>query len=431
MVANYFFSSSVTAMKAQSQAFSAISDNIANVNTPGYKTAEVQFDSLVNKSQKGALFQSLNGTRGQVRNWIDREGQVTFTNRDLDVAMVGKGFFYVNSALDNSGDTLLTKSGRFSRLQDSDPTSTNAYLSDGFGNYVMGWPYQPASNSFAVGTNESSLQPIRVDRGGIIFQASPSTTGSIEANLSADAAIGTSQSYSLDVLDGTGIETDANGFVIDSSDKQSLTFTWTKTAADTWDLAVSSSDGTITAPAAPVSMTFDSSGLNPVLSGGGSTLTVSANWTSPAGASNTVAIDMSALTQYGGPFELTGVDSNGIEEGFLEGTSVDDKGIVQGAFSNGLSRPIAMLAVADVRSANLLNPVANTHFALTEAAGELSLYRPDQTKRVAITGGAYEASETDLTGEVSRMIMTQRAYTSAATSLRTVDEMTKTASDLK
>lgn len=429
MVANYFFSSSVSAMKSQSQAFAAISDNISNLNTPGYKTAEVQFDSLVSESQKGSLFQNLNGTRPQVRNLIDREGQVRFTDRDLDVAMVGKGFFYTNSALDNSGDTLLTKSGRFSALPQEN--STDAYLSDGFGNYVMGWPYQPMTDSFSVGTDESSLQPIRVDQGGIIFDASPSTTGSISANLNADAAIGDSQTYSLDVLDGSGIERDANGFVIQSSDKQNLDFTWTKTGSNTWDITVSSSDGTVTSPTAPITVTFDSTGLNPTLSGGGTTVNVSANWTSPAGASNNVAVDLGGLTQYAGGYELRSVESNGIEEGFLENVTVDEDGIVQGAFSNGLSRPIAMLAVADVRAENQLDPVANTHFAVTEKSGEIALYRPDQTKRVAITGGAYEASDTDLTDQVSRMITTQRAYTSAATTLRTLDEMTQTASNLK
>lgn len=439
MVASYLFSSSVAAMKSQSQAFSAISDNISNLNTAGYKTAEVQFDSLISKSQKGSLFQSLNGAGPQVRNWIDREGQVQFTNRNLDVAMVGKGFFYTNSAIDNSGDTLLTKSGRFERLQDDDPNSTNAYLSDGYGNYVMGWPYQPGTDTFAVGTDESSLQPIRVDQGGIIFDASASTTGSISANLSADAAVGTSQTYSLDVLDGSGIERDANGFVISSSDKQNLNFSWTKSAANTWDLSIASTDGTVTAPAAadfPISVAFDSNGLNPVMTTAsgttlGDTVNVTANWTSPAGATNTVAVDLSQITQYAGGFELRSVESNGIEEGFLEDVSVDEDGIVQGAFSNGLSRPIAMLAVADVQAENLLEPVANTHFAVTEKSGEISLYRPDQTTRVSITGGAFESSETDLTGEVARMIMTQRAYTSAATSLRTIDEMTKTASELK
>ncbi|WP_259779642.1 flagellar hook protein FlgE [Aestuariispira ectoiniformans] len=439
MVANYFFSSSLSAMRAQSQAFAAISDNISNISTAGYKTSQVQFDSLVSRSQKGSLYQNLNGAGPQVRNLINRDGQVAYTNRNLDAAMVGRGFFYTNSALDNSGDTLLTKAGHFGRLQDSDPTTTNAYLSDGFGNYVMGWPYVPASDSFAVGTNESSLQPIRVDQGGIIFNASPSTTGSIAANLSADAAIGTSQSYSLDVLDGSGVERDANGFVIQSSDKQNMTFNWTKTAANTWDLNINSTDGTITSPAAadfPISVTFDSTGLNPVMTTAGGTVLgddvdVSASWTTPAGASNTVSVDLSGITQYAGGFELRSVDSNGIEEGFLMDVSVDNDGIVQGAFSNGLSRPIAMLAVADVRAENLLDRVSNTHFAVTEESGDISLYRPDQTTRVAITGGAYEASATNLTDEVSLMIQTQRAYSSAATSLRTIDEMSQTATQLK
>ena len=115
----------------------------------------------------------------------------------------------------------------------------------------------------------------------------------------------------------------------------------------------------------------------------------------------------------------------------LKSASFTNDGIVLGEFTNGLVRPVAKVAAATVANTNGLKPTEDTHFLLTPDSGTLTLREPDMTDLVNFVAGGYETSTTELSEEVTLMIQTQRAYSSAATSLKTVDEMTKTATELK
>lgn len=417
------FSSSIQAMKAYSQSFAAISDNVANISTSGYKDVQIQFKDLVANSVRGSIFDSLGGSRPVVRNYTQHAGAITPSARALDAALNGKGYFLSNTKIDGSGDYLMTAAGHFDLHIPSDAAADETYVVDQGGNYLLGWPYNSTTDTFNTGTNLSSLSPIRVDSASSAYGAIATSLGSMKANLKSDAAIGDSQTFSISILDGTGTGDGA-------SDKQQVNFTWTKTGSDTWSMTVTADNGTVTSPATPSIFTFDANGQSVAINGAGDDLTVAVNWAS-SGASSNVTFDFSELSQYAGTFSLEDYATNGIEEGVIQSVFFGENGIVMAAFTNGQSRPIAKIPAADVMSPENLERVGETHFRVTDKSGDIELYEINATDRVQFIAQAFEESSVDLGEEMTNMIITQRAYSTAATTLKTIDEMFKTATDLK
>ena len=128
---------------------------------------------------------------------------------------------------------------------------------------------------------------------------------------------------------------------------------------------------------------------------------------------------------------LVDYDIDGNFYGILTSYGFDEFGVLTGNFSNGQSRPIAKMAIGDVISMDSLTPVTMTHYALNENTGDLRLYDLKTTDRAKIIPNYYETSTADLNDEFTNMIVVQRAYSSAATAMRTVDEMMKTAYQIK
>ena len=426
MVSSYAFSASLAAMRAQSKAMELIGHNVSNVSTSGFKTSSVQFHSMVNSFDDGSTTENYSGVRPSVKRLFDKPGQVAVTNRNLDAAMLGDAFFITSTTPSAGGTLSLTKAGQFNGTVAPNSTTSETYLTDIAGNYVLGWPYDTATNTFTTGTSTASLQPIRVDLAGTQFAAVASTTGTIDANIPASDAVGTARTISLPIVDGTG---DADGV----SDDRNVEVTWTKTGTNTWDVTFAATGGTVTAPAAAMQMTFDTGGLNPTFTATSSaSQAVAITWATPAGATSNVTLDLSNMTQWDATeTNIRDITANGNRDGFLQSVAFNNSGMIMGEFSNGQVRPLAKVAAASVTNSNGLNPIGSTHFEITDAAGQLTLREPDQTQIVTFIAGGYESSDTQLAQEVTKMIQTQRAYSSAATSLRTVDEMSKTATELK
>ncbi|RED53413.1 flagellar hook-basal body complex protein [Aestuariispira insulae] len=425
MVHHYAFSASLAAMKAQSKAMEVIGINVSNVSTAGYKAQKAQFHDLVQSTDIGSTSENYSGMRPLLKNMFDRDGQVANTARPYDAAMLGSGFFVTSDTPSAAGNISLTKAGQFNPTVDPASTTNQTYLTDASGHYLLGWPYSTATNSFTTGTGIPSLQPIQIDPNNL-FAAAGTTQASIAANIPADAAVGNSYTTSMSIYDGTG---DADNV----SDVRNLDVIWTKTATNTWDITFSATGGTVASPAAAVQLTFDGAGLNPTFTATNtSAQALTINWTSPAGASNTLSLDVANMTQFAGTqLDIRDISANGNTDGYLKNASFNNDGVVMGEFTNGLLRPVAKVAAATVTNTNGLQNTGDTHFLLTADSGTLTLRDPDATDLVTFVAGGYETSTTELSDEVTLMIQTQRAYSSAATSLRTVDEMTKTATELK
>ena len=428
MVAYSMFAPAVAAMRAQSVGFQSISDNISNVSTSGYKAGRISFQETLASENAGNSFNTLLGTNPVQQVFRDREGVVSGTDRPLDAALSGEGFFITSTQFSPSDSTLeLTDAGRFGPSLVQNGTTEEVYLTDIKGNFLLGWPFNTTTNTFDIDTNSTgSLQPIRIDENGNFFGATATTTATLNINLPATAEAGETYSYDLPIFDGTG---EADG----TNDTQQFIATFVKTpSTNTWAMALSGTDGTVTAPAAqPVTVVFDANGALESVNGAANTpLNVSVSWNN-SNATTAFTFSLDGSTQFANVAEQIDLSTDGNTDGVLSDVFFAEDGIVQGVFSNGLARPLAKVAVGDVVAPDRLLASGETHWRLGPNSGDLNLIDPDGSGRVVFAPQALEGSTTNLENEFSNLIITQRAYSTAATALRTVDEMFRTASELK
>jgi flagellar hook protein FlgE len=407
------FAAGISALRSHSEAFSGISQDVANLTTTGYKATDTQFAEMVHAGT-GSIFEQFSGASSTTRNLVEHQGTVQRTNRDLDIAIIGTGFLVTNSLQDLTGSTQFTRAGSLNRTIVGASGAEQAFLTDQSGNFVLGWPSDGAGG-FSISTDVSGLQPVRIDAGAAASVANATSTATLGTNLPAGSATGTNFDISLGVFDDLG-------------NTHTVVFDWTKSAAlDTWDLAVSTPDGAVTS-GSPGTMTFDASG-NIVAP---ASLAVGITWTNPAAAAaSNIAVDFSRMTQFGGAFAPTVVSANGNTAGSLVDISFDASGEVVGLFSNGLTEGIAKLPIALVRAENQLTTEQGTNFSLNPNSGAVRLVEADLSAFAFFSPAGLEDSTVDLAKEFSDMIIAQRAYSSAAQTVRVVDEMAQVATRLK
>jgi flagellar hook protein FlgE len=405
------FAPSSAGIRSSSEAFKVIGDNIANSVTPGYKAADTRFSELVSSNQN-SLFESYGGNRPVVQNFIDRQGLIESTQRPFDIAINGQGFLISNTAFDGSGSYQLGRAGQLIGTVVSNGGAEETYLTDSTGGFILGWPAD-ATGNFAPGTSVSSLQPIRIDPEAIQFDPVATTAGAFNAVLPAGEPAGAVRTGSMPVIDAAGVE-------------HALIMTFTKSATpNTWDMAVSVDGGTVTSGAA-ATLTFDATGA--LVSPTAQSIGLSFAGT---GGTTTVDLDLGATRELGADFTVMGYSQNGIPDGELQSLSFDEEGVLSGLFSNGQTRALYKLPLATVRSPNLLAPIDGTHFALTEAAGDLALHDAAATGLGAFVPGALEQSTTDLSTEFSKLILTQQSYSTNVRAFTVAEEMARVAYQLK
>ena len=413
MVASGLFNASISGLRGQSEAFGSISHNIANLTTDGYKASETLFADLVN-SGRGSIYEQYSGFKPNTRNLINRQGSILSTGRSLDVAIDGSGFLVTNTRQDGSGDTLLTRAGSLGQAVVGTGAAEQAFLVDQNGDFVQGFPAD-GNGGFSVSTAVGGLQPIRIDRGAALSNAVATSAATMVANLPANAASGANFNLSVGVFDSLGTP-------------HALQFDFTKTATPhTWDLVASTSDCNVTA-GSPATMVFDAAGniVTP------SSQSVSVTWTNPATAApSTISVDFSSMTQFGTNFAPSAINSNGNAISDLESISINARGEIVGQFSNGLSEGLAKLPIAVVRNLNGLTPLTATNFAVSTTSGPIRLLEADQTAFANFTPQALENSTVVLAEEFTKLIITQRAYSSAAQTIQVIDEMFQIATRLK
>ncbi len=413
MVASGIFNAAISGLLGNGQAFGSISQNVANLTTDGYKQTETLFSGLI-RGDRSSIFEKFSGISPKTRNLIDAQGAILFTGRALDVAISGSGFLVTNTAQDGSGETLLTRAGSLDKRAGGAGSADQAFLTDTNGNFIQGFPAD-ANGVFSIGTTLGGLRPIRVDRNAALSSAVATTAANLSANLPASAATGANLNLSVGVFDNLG-------------NPHAVVINFTKNAAaDTWDLVASTADGAVTA-GSPATMTFGVFGqiVAPL------SQSISIAWTNPATAApSTIAANFSGMTQFGNRFAPSAVNANGNAAGNLESVSINARGEVIGRFSNGLTQGLAKLPIAVVRSANGLTPVNGTSFAVSAASGPIRLLEADLTGLADFTPGAVESSTVELAQEFSMLIITQRAYSSAAQTVQVIDEMFQVATRLK
>jgi len=189
----------VSALGAQSQALSMISNNIANVSTIGYKGDNASFSSLVTTTSRGTTYNP-GGVRVSTLQTVSQQGLVQGTNSATDIAVSGNGFFVVkdttNDALQH--DPLYTRAGNFSE-------DNVGYLRNAAGFYLYGWPLDANGDIPAANADIGSLEPVNVAfLNGV---ATGTTKVELGVNLNSEQELGASSSTFTDPTDATELTT--------------------------------------------------------------------------------------------------------------------------------------------------------------------------------------------------------------------------------
>ncbi|MBR0829971.1 flagellar hook protein FlgE [Bradyrhizobium manausense] len=405
-------SSAISALSAQSQSLSMISDNIANSDTTGYKTTSAMFDALVTASSNATSYAS-GGVTVSGRANITQQGLLAATSNATDVAIQGSGFFVVTDAT-AGGTVSYTRNGAFT-------INNEGYLENN-GYYLEGWRTDAEGN--VVG-NESASSLQAIDTQVASSSGSATTKTTIAANLPSDAATGDTYTSSMTVYDSLGA---AN----------SIQITWTKTATNTWSASfanpTSASDTTTSTGTASgtVDITFNSDGSLASTSPSPATISVT-GWTDGA-TDSTITLDLGTagatdgLTQYASgettpSVNLTSITSDGLSYGKLSSIAIGKSGLVEATYSNGKTIPIYKIAVATFSDPNGLSAQSDGIYSATVTSGDAALQASGENGAGTIYGSELESSTTDTSSQFSSMISAQQAYSAASQVISTVNKM--------
>jgi flagellar hook protein FlgE len=417
----------VSGLGAQSTKLGAISDNIANTSTTGYKRVEVEFASLVTEQVSKRSY-SAGGVAGNVRRRVDAQGILQATGSSTDIAINGDGFFVVSDTQNANPQqdlTALTRAGSFT-------TDDQGFLRNAAGYYLMGFALNPDGTTVNPNPARDALADVEpVNVAGINFTGAPTTEVTFAGNLPAQLANGTP---------GTPISTQIQYFT-ELGNSGTLTLQWTPSSdgiANDWNLQIFDSEtGGGTTAIYDQIVSFNDTGPNagapssiPGVAGGQLPLSVNGGLQAmnlDIGDVN----DASGVTQFAGEYVPTKITKNGALFGVVSRVEVSEDGIITAIFNNGVRRPIYQIPIAIVQNPNGLSARDGTAFDLSRDSGSLYLWDAGVGPAGKTAGNSLERSNVDIAQELTNMIETQRTYSTNAKVIQTADEMLSELTQLK
>lgn len=402
----------VSGLNAQAQSMGMIADNIANVNTVGFKGTQAKFSTLVTEAATSSSF-TPGGVMTRPFQMVDRQGLLQSTGNSTDLAIVGSGFFVTNTASDGSGEYLFSRAGSWN-------PDANGNLRNTSGAFLRGWPTDTGGVPTVATTVLSNTQSVNVSTLG--GAAVATSTVALGANLPAGAATGSSQTVTIQIFDSLGAA-------------HNLPATFTKTATvNQWTLTVGNPTLASTG-AASGNTTFASTTVN---FNGDGTLGTTVPGTLPniaisgftTGASDSsisanigTANQSDGMTQFASSFTTNFINQNGVPPGSFTGVTVGDTGLVTAQFDNGQTRTIFQLPLVTFSNPNGLQAENGNLYRETSDSGQALINNPGAGGAGGIAAGALEGSTVDLAGEFTNMIITQQAYSANARIITAADEM--------
>lgn len=396
-----------------------VANNIANVNTIGFKKGRVNFQDILNQTLSGGAIPSttVGGTNpkqvglGMQLGAIDNlftQGNLQTTGVNTDMAIQGNGMF----VLSDSQTVAYTRAGAFTLDANGD------LVDSATGWHVQGWQAAGGVITPTPGSEGDINVPI-----GTNLAPSATTLMDFAGNLDATTAVGGTYT-------GSGVFYDSLG------GSHTLLMTFTKTAANTWGLGVSwpAADTTITAAAITGgSMPLNFNGAGQLIAA--ETATVQITYAAAYGATTpqnyTLTFDPANVTQYASGNSLVPSTQNGYASGTLSSYTVSDSGIIRGVYSNGLNQDLAQVALVNFANFGGLQKIGNNMFVETGNSGIPSIGTANTGGRGSVTSGTLEMSNVDLAEEFTSMITAERGFQANSRAITTSDEMLQELLQLK
>ena len=408
----------VSGLQLNSQELSVVGDNIANVNTIGFKRGRAVFeDSLAQWVVGPGSGQIGNGARAQTVQKMMGQGALLQTGVGTDLAIQGSGFFVAQGEVNGAKVNYFTRSGQFAVDNEGFLSTLNGMRVQGYtadaegnilynqGNLLIGDTSFPplASSEVTLKANLDAQAEVLppLDLGDLSGTTNFSTTTTVYDSLGTPHQIdiyfhndGGGQWSWVGLTDGGGIEGGVEG-------EQTQIASGTMTFDAEGKMATHTQTSTFTpkdALAQPLNF----------------------NLGDPT-ATNGTGLD--GITQFSAPSAASFINQDGYPPGELAGIQIDDSGIILGTFTNGQSRTLAQLALSDFPASDQLMRVGGNMYAQTAEAGEPNIGTAMTGGRGQVVSGALEQSNVDLAQEFIRMIASQRSYQANAKTISSADQL--------
>ena len=424
----------VAGLAANATRLATISDNIANSGTYGYKRAEADFESLVLNNSPGSGTYSAGGVRAATVRLIEQRGALVSTSNPMDIAVGGRGMLPVTTAVSlnsTSGDQpmMMTRTGSFH-------TDANGVLKTESGLVLLGWPAESdgtiptyprdtmaALEPVVINANQSAGDPTTKMNLGVNLPATNTAVGSsgdaLPLSVEYFGNLGTSEKLDISftpTIPGSGVSNTWTMQIKDSAQggavigEYTLVFDDTRANGGTLASVTMVSGGAYNAADGSLALTVD---------GGPLTMTIGK------------VGDPNGLTQLSDNFAPTSITKDGSPVGNLTSVEVDDNGYVSATYDTGFIRRIYQIPLVDVPNTNGLISLSNQAYQVSPSSGSFFLWDAGDGPTGTVEGYAREASTTDVAGELTALIQTQRAYSSNAKVIQTVDEMLQETTNIK
>ena len=410
------FSTALSALNADTTAIDVVGNNLANLNTAGFKASDVSFHDLVTQSLGAGLGETQVGfgvgTPITLRQFS--QGAIQSTGSPLDAAIEGEGFFVVTNA---SGAVQYTRGGNFQ-------VDSNGNLETATGEKVQGWVQQNG----VLNTN-APVGNITVPVGSLQTPKA-TTSASVDLNLDASGTAGpppSTFSTSMQVYDSLGVS-------------HIVTMGFTKTSTpNQWAYSMSFPDADLASPpGTPVTgtLTFDSAGhlTSPALTDAPPVLAA----TGLADGASDMSVTWNLfngstprITQFSQPSATSALEQDGSPAANLVSVGLADGGKILAQYSNGTQVVVGQMAMATIRNPSSLISVGNSNYQLSANTATPAIGLPGTGGRGTVLGGSIEASTVDIAKEFTNLIVFQRGYEANARVVTTVDQLSQDTIALK
>ena len=382
------FQIALSALQAINTQLDAISNNIANTGTTGYKSSRTNFAAMYSSESPNGV-QAASSTQT-----LDISGGLLNTGRNLDVAVSGKGYFMVT---DNTGVTNYTRTGIFD-------IDNNGNVVDHMGRNVQG--YQMTEGSDALG----ALGDLNVPTGQIPAQASSKVE--FVGNLSADWA---APATAFDIDDPMSYNSSSVSVVYDSLGKQhAVTQYFVKGTGNNVDVHYYNGSTQL----AQGRLDFGTDGKLQATS------TVPTLALTPADAAPVnVAFNYTGTTRYAGDTATTTNAADGYASGTMVNVQIGDDGALNVQYSNGRVQRVGMIALASFRSESGLAAVDGTSWQATSKSGVALIGTPGTGQLGGLASKQLEQSNVEVATELVDLMGAQRNYQANTKVISTQNEV--------
>jgi flagellar hook protein FlgE len=413
------FRIALSGLNAASSDLKVTGNNIANAGTNGFKSSRAEFADVYATSLGGVSNTAVGGgvRLAQVSQQF-AQGNIEFTNNNLDLAINGEGFY----VLDDGGSKVFTRAGAFKVDRDGYVVNSSSQRLQVF---------SPIGNS-STAFNTGSLNNLQIS----LTEGAPNATASVDMSINlnaSDTSAGTVAAF--DPATPASYDYSTSYTVYDSLGAQhtaTMYFLKDNVANNTWHTWLYADNGTASTNvtqggAASSTLAFASDGSLATVNGAATTTLTYDNLVMSNGAAPlAMTLDYADLTQFGGDFAVNSLSQDGFATGRLTGLDLDDTGVVSARYTNGQSTALGKVALANFANVQGLRQLGETNWAETFGSGGALIGEAGTASFGLIQSGALESSNVDIAEQLINLITAQRNFQANSQVISTADTVTQT-----